>query len=88
MEVGVRLKVLGLEVVSPQHPQVVLDHLGALFFDHHGSDLEVGVVGGGVLLLARFDRLRFDLRLGWVVHAAGEVAVRGGDLWRTDGIHE
>ena len=36
VEVGVLLEVLGLEVVGPQHPEVVLDHVGPLFLDDDG----------------------------------------------------
>src|SRR3954467_11995537 len=37
VQLGVLLEVRWLEVVGPQHPQVVLDQLGALLLDQHGA---------------------------------------------------
>ena len=44
VQVGVRLQVLGLEVVGPQHPQVMLHQVRALLLDGHGAVLEDRVV--------------------------------------------
>ena len=81
---GVLLQVLGLEVVGPQDPQVVLDQVGPLLLDEDGPALEDLVVRGVELLHAPLHRLGLDAGLGRVVDAAGEVAVgvgrhRGGE---------
>jgi hypothetical protein len=81
VEIRVLLKVLGLEVVGPQNPQVMLDEFAALFFDEQRAHLEVVVARRVELLHAALDRLRFDPRLRWVVHATRQVAVRRGDQW-------
>jgi hypothetical protein len=70
VEVGELLEVLGLEVVGPQHPQVVLHQVGALLLDEDGALAEDRIVVVLVLLLAVADRLRLDAGLGGVVHAA------------------
>ena len=44
VQLRVLLEVRGLEVVGPQHPQVVLDQLGALLLDEDRAGLELGVV--------------------------------------------
>ena len=49
VQLGVLLEVRGLEVVGPQHPQVVLDQLGALLLDQDRAGAEVGVVVVGDL---------------------------------------
>src|SRR4051794_26383928 len=67
VEVRILLQVLGLEVVGPQHPQVVLDQIGPLLLDLHGPLPEDGIVVALVLLLAGLDRLGFDPSLGGVV---------------------
>ena len=72
----VLLEVLGLEVVGPQHPQVLLDQVRPLLLDRDGARAELRVVGALVLLLACLDRLGLDARLRRVVHAARQVAVR------------
>jgi len=65
----------GLEVVRPEHPEVVLDEVGALLFDQDGPGLE-DLVGGGVELLHDgFDRFGFDPRLGRVIDTARQVTV-------------
>ena len=51
VQVGVLLEVLGLEVVGPEHPQVVLHEVGALLLDQRGAVLEDRVVRALVLLL-------------------------------------
>ena len=80
---GVQLRVLlevrRLEVVGPQHPEVVLDELGALLLDEHRARAEVGVVVVGHLGDDRLDRLGLDAGLGGVVDTAGQVAV-GADV--------
>src|ERR1039458_4937612 len=43
VQLGVLLEVRRLEVVRPQHPQVVLDQLGPLFLDNNGAGPELGV---------------------------------------------
>src|SRR5439155_21904473 len=57
VQVRVRLEVVGLEVVGPQNPQVVLDEVGALFLDEYRAILEDRVVRPVVLLLASLHRL-------------------------------
>src|SRR5579875_778674 len=57
VELGMGFEVLGLEIVGPQDPEVVLHQLGPLFFDGDRPLLEVVVVGGVVLLLAGLDGL-------------------------------
>ena len=47
VQLRVLLEVRRLEVVGPQHPEVVLDELGALLLDEDRADLEVRVVGRG-----------------------------------------
>ena len=79
VQLRVLLEVRGLEVVGPQHPQVVLDQLGALLLDQDRAGAEVGVVVVGDLGDDGLDRLGLDAGLGGVVDAAGQVAV-GGDL--------
>ncbi len=69
----------GLEVVGPQHPEVVLDELGALLLDDQraGAELRVGV--RLVLLADRLDRFGLDPGLRRVVDTAGQVAVGTDD---------
>ena len=69
----------GLEVVGPQHPQVVLDQLGALLLDDQGAGAELRVGVGLVLLADRLDRLGLDPGLRRVVDAARQVAVGADD---------
>src|SRR3954452_23742197 len=78
VQLRVLLEVRRLEVVGPQHPQVVLDQVRALLLDQDGAGAEDRVLVGLVLLLDGLDGLRLDAGLGRVVHAAGEVAVSGG----------
>ena len=74
-DVGVLLEVLGLEVVAPQHVDVVLGQLGALLLDDEAAGAE-HVVGRRVVLLDdAVARLRLDACLDRVVDAAGDVAV-------------
>src|SRR3712207_3239523 len=78
VQLRVLLEVRGLEVVGPQHPQVVLDQVRPLLLDQDRAGAERRVLVGLVLLLDGLDGLRLDAGLGRVVHAAGEVAVSGG----------
>src|SRR3954471_17631703 len=78
VQLRVLLEVRRLEVVRPQHPQVVLDQVGPLLLDQDRPGAERRVLIGLVLLLDGLDGLGLDAGLGRVVHAAGEVAVRGG----------
>jgi hypothetical protein len=41
VELRVRLEVLRLEVVGPQHPEMVLHQVGTLLLDDEASSLEV-----------------------------------------------
>src|SRR5580704_2554404 len=79
VQLRVLLKVRCLEVVGPQHPQVVLDQFRPLLLDDQrpGPELRVGV--RLVLLGDGLDRLRLDPCLGGVIDAAREVAVRMHD---------
>src|SRR3954466_8155041 len=78
VQLRVLLEVRGLEVVGPQHPQMVLDQLRALLLDQDGAGAEDRVLVALVLLLDRLDGLGLDAGLSGVVDAAGEVAVSGG----------
>src|SRR3954462_1960258 len=78
VQLRVLLEVRRLEVVGPQHPQVVLDQVGPLLLDQDGAGAEDRVLVGLVLLLDGLDRFRLDAGLSRVVDAAGEVAVCGG----------
>src|SRR3954451_3806130 len=80
VQVGVLLEVRRLEVVGPQHPQVVLHELGPLLLDEQRPGAEDGVLVALVLLADGLDRLGLDARLRRVVDAAGQVTVsRDGD---------
>src|SRR5215470_6623867 len=79
MELRVLLEVRRLEVVGPQHPQVVLDQFGPLFLDDQRAGLERWVVAVLVLLADGLDGLGLDACLRRVVDPAGEVAVRIGN---------
>src|SRR3712207_7348252 len=57
VQLRVLLEVRGLEVVGPQHPQVVLDQLSPLLLDEQGPGTELRV-GVGLVLLR--DRLRSE----------------------------
>jgi len=60
VKLGVFREMVGLEVIRPEHPEVVLDELGALLFDRDGPGLEDLVVRGVELLHTPFDRVGFD----------------------------
>src|SRR5690606_86464 len=77
VQLRVLLEVGRLEVVGPQHPQVLLDQLGALLLDQNRPGAELGVLVGRVLLGDRLDRLGPDPGLRRVVDATRQVAVRG-----------
>src|SRR5436309_3439020 len=84
VDLGVLLHVLGLEVVRPQHPEVVLDQLGPLLLDHDGPVPEDGIVALLVLLGDGLDRLGLDAGLSGVVDAAGKIAVGVHDVGGAD----
>ena len=65
------LEVLGLEVVGPQHPEVVLDQVGPLFLDDDGPLPERLVLRIVVLLDGPLHRFGLDAGLGGVVDTAG-----------------
>jgi hypothetical protein len=75
VQLRVLLEVRRLEVVGPEHPEVVLDELGPLLLDQDrpGAELRVGV--RLVLLGDRLDRLGLDPGLGRVVDPSGQVTV-------------
>ena len=75
VQVGMRSQVLGLKVVSPKNPKVVLHEVGSLFFDERCTYFEIGVARRGVLFHARFDGLSFEFGLRRVVDTAGQVTV-------------
>jgi hypothetical protein len=75
VELRVVLEVLGLEVVGPQHPQVLLHEVRPLLLDGDRAILEDRVVGALVLLLAGLHGLRLDTGLRRIVDAARQIAV-------------
>src|SRR5207253_2398215 len=77
VQVRILLEVLGLEVVRPEHPQMMLHEVRPLFLDRDGALAEFGVVRSLVLLLARLDGLGLDASLRGVIDPARKVAVRG-----------
>src|SRR6266536_3910072 len=87
VELWVLLRVLGLEVVRPKDPQMVLHEVRPLFLDDEAPRLVIlcGLVGRllavGVLiaLLDGLDGFGLDTRLRRVVDATGQVAVRVDD---------
>src|ERR671936_995226 len=85
------LHVLRLEVVVPQHVDVMLRELRALLLHDDAALAELLVVRGVVLLEDLVAGLRFDARLVGIVNAAWDVAVRVRHMrWReqtTNGLH-
>jgi len=79
---------LRLVPVTPEHVEVVLGQIGALFLDLDGSLPEDLVLGIGVLLRDLEARLSLDASLLRVVDAAGEVAMRLGGARGTDPFHQ
>src|SRR6185437_13068634 len=79
VELRVFLEVRGLEVVGPQHPQVVLDQLGPLLLDDQRPRPIHRVLVLLVLLHDRLDRLSLDPGLRRVIDTAGQVAVGVSD---------
>ena len=67
-----------LEVVGPQHPQVMLDQLRTLLLDDQAArpELRIGVLL--VLLNDGLDGLRLDPGLRWVIDSARQVTVGVG----------
>src|SRR4051794_13307569 len=63
VQLRVLLEVRRLEVVRPQHPQVVLHQLGPLLLDEQRAGAEDRVLVALVLLTDRFHRLRLDAGL-------------------------
>src|SRR5829696_7277741 len=84
VQLRVLLEVRCLEVVGPQHPQVVLDQLRTLLLDDQGPGTEHRVLVLLVLLHDGLDRLSLDASLRGVVDAAGQVAVRVRDGARSE----
>src|SRR5487761_685332 len=85
VEQGVQLRVLlevgRLEVVGPQHPQVMLDQLGALLLDDQAAGAELRVRVLLVLLVDGLDGFGLDTGLSGVIDATRQIAVRmGGNL--------
>src|SRR6266851_9130123 len=75
VQLRVLLEVRRLEVVRPQHPQMVLHEFGPLLLDQQSAGPECRVVVVVVLLDDRLDGLGLDPGLGWIIDAAGQVAV-------------
>src|SRR5690242_16946890 len=75
VQLRVLLEVRRLEVVGPQHPQVMLDQLGTLFLDEDRAGPELGVRVLRVLLRDGLDRFRLDPGLRRVIDSARQVAV-------------
>src|SRR5439155_12020997 len=69
------LEMLRLEVVMPQHVDVVLGEFGSLLLDDDASGAEELVGTGGVLLDDLVAGLCLDPGLLRVVHTTGDVAV-------------
>jgi hypothetical protein len=84
MQLRVLLEVRRLEVVGPEHPEVVLDQLRPLLLDDQRSGAELRIVARLVLLGDRLDRLGLDPGLRRVVDAAGEIAVSAHDDARAE----
>src|SRR5580693_7385946 len=78
VQLRVLLEVRRLEVVGPQHPQVVLDQLRTLFLDDYATLPELRVRVLLVLLNDGLDRFGLDPRLRRVIDSAGQVAVGAG----------
>src|ERR1022692_4311138 len=75
VQLRVLLEVWRLEVVRPQHPQMVLDEFGPLLLDQQGAGPERRVVVVVVLLDDCFNGLGLDPGLGRIIDTAGQVAV-------------
>src|SRR5688500_12270668 len=82
VQVRVLLEMLRLEIVVPEHVEVVLDELGALFLDVNAARAEELVVGGIVLLDDAEARLGLDACLLGVVDATRDVAMGVHDTRR------
>src|SRR3954462_13736950 len=77
VQLRVLLEVRRLEVVGPQHPEVVLHELGTLLLDEQRTGAEDRVLVALVLLTDGLHRLCLDAGVCGVVDAAGQVTVRG-----------
>src|SRR5690349_9314710 len=84
VQLRVLLEVRRLEVVGPQHPEVVLDQLGALFLDEDRTGPELGVRVLRVLFRDGLDRFRLDPGLRRVIDSARQVAVGMDDGLRLE----
>src|SRR5580704_18071633 len=84
VQLRVLLEVRRLEVVGPQHPQVVRDQLGALFLDDQAAGPELGVRVLLVLFVDGLDGFRLDPGLRRVIDSARQVAVGVGDGLRLE----
>src|SRR3954454_7055779 len=87
VQLRVLLEVVGLEVVGPQHPEVVLDQIGPLLLDDEGAGTEHRILVLLVLLADRLHRLGLDAGLRGVVDTAGQVAVCECDGGRAEQAH-
>src|SRR6266536_79314 len=89
VQVRVLHEVGRLEVIGPEHPEVVLEQFGALLLDDPGPGTELRVGVGLVLFTDRLDRLRLNPGLCRDVDAARQVAVgmydgpRGQYAWQS-----
>src|SRR6266702_8372324 len=84
VQLRVLVEVRRLEVVGPQHPQVVLDQLGTLFLDEDRAGPELGVRVLLVLFRDGLDGFRLDPGLRRVIDSARQVAVGVGDGLRLE----
>jgi hypothetical protein len=67
------------EVYSPNH-EMLYRTLRTLCFDADATGTEHFVIGCLVLLGDLEARHRFDIGLGWVIHATEQIAVRMGNM--------
>src|SRR5580700_3125757 len=84
VQLRVLREVRRLEVVRPQHPQVVLDQLSTLLLDDYAALPELRVRVLLVLLNDGLDRFGLDPGLRRVIDSAGQVAVGVGDGLRLE----
>src|SRR6266567_7771001 len=84
VQLGILLEVRRLEVVGPQHPEVMLDQLGTLFLDNQRAGPELGVRVLLVLFRDGLDGFCLDPGLRRVIDSARQVAVGVGDGLRLE----